>query len=59
MQPENLTQLLRQHPFISDMDETLLKTLLSCASIPFFPMMSIFSGKEKRQLNSTLFEREG
>ena len=36
MQPENLTQLLRQHPFISDMDETLLKTLLSCASNTFF-----------------------
>ena len=36
MQPENLTKLLRQHPFISEMDETLLKTMLTCASNVFF-----------------------
>jgi len=32
MQPENLTELLRKHPFISDLDDKFLKTLLSCAS---------------------------
>jgi CRP-like cAMP-binding protein len=32
MQPENLTELLRKHPFISDLENIHLKTLLSCAS---------------------------
>jgi CRP-like cAMP-binding protein len=32
MQPENLTELLRKHPFISNLDDKFLKTLLSCAS---------------------------
>jgi CRP-like cAMP-binding protein len=32
MQPENLTELLRKHPFISDLEDVYLRTLLSCAS---------------------------
>jgi CRP/FNR family cyclic AMP-dependent transcriptional regulator len=32
MQPENLTELLRKHPFISDLEDKHLRTLLSCAS---------------------------
>lgn len=32
MHPENLTDVLRKHPFISDLEDEYLQTLLSCAS---------------------------
>lgn len=32
MEPQDLTQSLHKHPFLSDMDESLIKTLTSCAS---------------------------
>ena len=32
MHPENLTEVLRKHPFISDLEDEYLQTLLSCAS---------------------------
>lgn len=32
MNPENLTEVLRKHPFISDLEDKYLQTLLSCAT---------------------------
>lgn len=32
MHPENLTEVLRKHPFISDLEDEYLQTLLTCAS---------------------------
>jgi len=32
MPPENLTEILRKHPFLSDLEDEYLQTLLSCAS---------------------------
>ncbi len=32
MNPENLSEILRKHPFISDLEDKDLQTLLSCAS---------------------------
>jgi CRP-like cAMP-binding protein len=32
MHPENLSEVLRKHPFISDLEDEYLQTLLSCAS---------------------------
>ena len=32
MHPENLSELLRKHPFIADIDEIHLQTLIGCAS---------------------------
>ena len=32
MQTENLTEMLRQHPFLADLSEKHMETLLGCAS---------------------------
>ena len=37
MQLQDLTESLHKHPFLSDMDEELLKTLTSCASNVVLP----------------------
>ncbi len=37
MQPENLTEILRQHPFLAQLSDSHMETLVGCATLEHFP----------------------